>query len=77
MFLLFLKNFGFRYGKIKSIIVQQQNSCAFVNYTNPTMAATAMVNFPRKMPVEDTFLIIRFPENVKAATRRVANSRGN
>lgn len=52
-----------KYGKFKGDIIVHQNSCAFVNYTDPRMAATAMKKFPQHYPVEDTFLVIRYPLN--------------
>lgn len=59
-----------RYGKIKSIVVQHQNFCAFVNYMDHQGATLAMKKFPQNMAMEDTNLVIRFPDNAsnKGAT---------
>jgi len=63
-----LKPLFSKYGKIKGeIIVQHQNYCAFVNYTDAKMAATAMKKFPQNLPMEDTTLVIRYPDNAKSS----------
>ncbi|XP_054268766.1 uncharacterized protein LOC128990426 [Macrosteles quadrilineatus] len=62
-----LKPIFSKYGKIKGeIIVQHQNFCAFVNYTESKMAALAMKKFPQNFPMEDTALVIRYPDNAKS-----------
>lgn len=60
-----------KYGKIKSIFVQHNNSCAFINYVHPNMASNAMRKFPKKLQLEDTAIVIRFPDSAK--TKNIAN----
>lgn len=57
-----------KYGRIKSIFVQHNNSCAFINYAHPSMASNAMRKFPKKLQLEDTNLVIRFPDSAKTKT---------
>ncbi|XP_046667240.1 uncharacterized protein LOC124358985 isoform X2 [Homalodisca vitripennis] len=64
-----------KFGKIKSIIVQHQNFCAFVNYMEPSMAANAMKKFHQHYPIADTFLVIRYPDNAKANAMMFGNKK--
>uniref|UniRef100_A0A1B6LCF9 RRM domain-containing protein n=1 Tax=Graphocephala atropunctata TaxID=36148 RepID=A0A1B6LCF9_9HEMI len=64
-----------KFGKIKSVIVQHQNFCAFVNYMEPSMAANAMKKFQQHYPVADTTLVIRYPDNAKASTMMFGNKK--
>uniref|UniRef100_A0A1B6F632 RRM domain-containing protein n=1 Tax=Cuerna arida TaxID=1464854 RepID=A0A1B6F632_9HEMI len=64
-----------KFGKIKSIIVQHQNFCAFVNYMEPSMAANAMKKFQQNYPVADTVLVIRYPDNAKANAMMFGNKK--
>lgn len=65
----------YRFGKIKNIIIQQQNFCAFVNYLEPSMASNAMKKFQQHYPVADTTLVIRFPDNAKSAHMMFGNKK--